>query len=171
MKMNVTLSEFKAIKKLAAERKAKRQAKALTLWPIERKPRKLRAIKTPRQRLRARLDALWSILIRRRDVRLYSGICVICHNRPIQVAYHIVSRKDDATRWDMDNGCGSCAPCNYFEFLNRGHKVRDKHIAIFGIERVEWLEARARVIANFSLQELEDIEVDLKRRIQTGDYQ
>lgn len=173
--MTEMLSDFRArvhAKRIAAQtRRLKRAAKAAVLWPKPAQasrslPAKLRpATLTPRKRLRAKLDALWSIFIRKRDFRLHGGVCRICGIRPIQVAYHIVPRGDDATRWLPENGCGACSPCNYWELRNRGRRVRDRHIALFGLDNIEALEAKSRTTANFELEDLERMLEDFKRRI------
>lgn len=177
--IRLSQAEFNAIKRKIADRKAKRLEKGLALglrkpvaaskdapgraiWPRKSK-------RTPRQNLRDRLDHLWSVLIRRRDNKLYAGICVICRRRPISVAYHIVPRGDDATRWDTENGCGACYPCNRGEQMNR-HRYRRKHIAIFGLEKIERLDAKSATTARFSMADLEEIEANIKRLIQTGAY-
>ena len=155
--VHVPLSEFKRIRALAAGRKAKREEKRATLpWGLREVGAPLvkkRSSKTRRQILRTKLDTFWSYAIRLRDRILY-GRCRICDKNPIEVAYHIVPRGDDATRWDLENGCGACHNCNRGEQMNR-LKYRRKHVLIFGADKIEALEAKARTKAKFSIEDLE----------------
>lgn len=164
-------------KKLAAHtRRLKRAARAAVLWPERaRTPpavarKRTKVAPSPRKRLRAKLDALWGLFIKKRDCLRTGGICAICGIKPIDSAYHIQPRGDDSTRWDIENGVGSCHGCNYWEMKNRGRRVRDRHISIFGLEKIERLEAKARILANFELLDLERIYADLKRRIEKGEW-
>ena len=163
----VSASEFKRIRAIAAGRKAKRDEKRETLpWGIRAAaaPVVKRKAKTRRQLLRERLDALWSFYIKLRDRIAYKGLCRICGTRAIAVAYHIVPRGDDATRWDTENGCGACAPCNRGEQLNRS-AYRTKHVEIFGAAKVEYLERQARTTAKFSIPDLETKVMEIKEAI------
>lgn len=154
-------AEFDRIARLQREkssaRKSKRAAKALTLWPApaaaSHKPRR---IATARQRLRARLDTLWSLVIRKRDNRATGGLCRICGTRKIECAYHITPRSADATRWDLENGVGACHACNYGEQQNR-LAYREKHVVLFGAAKIEYLESASRKIVRFSMADLQEI--------------
>lgn len=164
--MRVSLDEFKRLKALAAGRKAKRAAKALTLWPrATPTPRRPRRVLTPRQRLRARLDALWSLVVRKRDARATGGLCRICGVRAIEVGYHLVPRGADATRWNLENGVGACHNCNRGEQMNR-LAYREKHVVLFGVAKMEYLERESRRLARFSTEDLERIYDDLKKELQ-----
>lgn len=159
MMVRLSRAEFNRLVRLsrekAAARKAKRAAKALTLWPAAA-PRRPRCVPTTRQRLRARLDALWSLVVRKRDARATGGLCRICGTRKIECAYHIHPRGADATRWDLENGVGACFACNYGEQQNR-LAYREKHVVLFGRGKVEYLEAAARKISPFSMADLQEI--------------
>ncbi len=159
--MRVSLDEFKRIRSLAAGRKAKRAAKAMTLWPKAAATHRPRRVLSPRQRLRAKLDALWSLVVRKRDTRMTGGLCRICGVRAIEVGYHIVPRGADATRWDLENGVGACHNCNRGEQMNR-LAYREKHVVLFGPAKMEHLEWKARQVAKFSTADLEQIYEALK---------
>lgn len=145
----------------AGLKKAKRAAKALYLWPkrgMDATPGVRKSPRTPtaRQRLRARLDALWSLVVRKRDAMRTGGLCRICGVRQIEVGYHLIPRGSDATRWDLENGIGACHNCNRGEQLNR-LKYRQKHVELFGAALIEKLEAKARTLAKYSMADLEEI--------------
>ena len=54
-----------------------------------------------------------------RPVRAYTkkeyGKCPFCKVKPIQVAFHFISRRRYATRWIWKNLIGSCKTCNWWE--------------------------------------------------------
>lgn len=167
----MSLKDFMAKKRAAEERKEKRQAKSLYLWPNYRRVAARGKVKTPRQKLRDKIDELMSVLVRRRDSKKTGGLCVICLNRPIDCCYHIISKQcGDAIRWDLDDCVASCFRCNYAEMRNR-NRYRRIHIKLFGREKIEALEAKAATTVHFSMADLEAIRADLTRRIQTGQYE
>ncbi len=176
---------MKRCRALAADRKAKREEKRKTL-PWAEPPEEIlhgpwtkgrvlthgtfkgylvvkRPAKTRRKLLRGKLDDLWAFFIKLRD-RIQFGRCRICNVRPIEVAYHIIPRGDDATRWDEENGCGACHQCNRGEQMNRS-RYRAKHVTIFGSQLVEKLEAKARVRAGFTLTDLENMVASFTAKI------
>lgn len=165
----LTLKEYYA---RAGARKAQRAGKAAWLWA--KRPTKATAASvrrpqrppTPRQRLRARLDALWALVVKKRDRKVWVN-CRICGGRPIEVAYHIVPRGDDATRWALDNGVGACAPCNRGEQLNRS-RYRSKHVRLFGESKMRDLEARARQTVKYSLADLQQMHDGLQALLGAG---
>lgn len=90
-----------------------------------------------------RLDGLWGLAIKLRDKKV-SPLCRICAIRYADTAYHIVPKqRGNAIRWLLENGTFSCTPCNFGEQMNRS-LYRDKHIVIFGKDRVEAIELIAR---------------------------
>lgn len=168
----------------AADRKSKRQAKAGTLWaryakkrpqasiwrkwggkgagggesttggpprqPIGRKKR----ILTPRQRIRAQLDALWSLAVRLRDRRAHGPLCRLGCGRIAVLGYHLVPKqRGDSIRWLLENGVAACSNCNGAELLNRS-LYREKHVQIFGRDLIERLEEIAREKVQFKMPDL-----------------
>lgn len=149
-----TLAEAIQGSQRSKERRAKRSAK-----------RREMGMGPTRTTVRAQLDHLWSLVIRRRDRIANAGYCLICRVRPIQVAYHIVPRADDTTRWDLENGVGACCECNYAEQMNR-LKYRYKHIEIFGEKKIDMLEKKSRGMAKFSLADLISMRDALKAKLE-----
>ena len=150
--------EFWLARQAAAKiRKEKRKAKAKELWPI---PQSMSLVKK-------RLWNLISLYVRLRDSVLFGGLCLICHIRPIQCAYHIVPSNDGAgTRWDWDNNIvGACHACNYGEMRHR-FKYRLKHIQIFGAERMAALEIKASKTVKYSKADLLDLTAEIKLKIE-----
>ena len=176
----VSREEFNRIARLqrekAAARKARREEKRAglpwgkekVLWvgspPCQPFAPKRRRAPSPRQLLRAKLDSLWAFLVKLRDRLAFGGLCRICGRRAIEVAYHLIPRGDDATRWEPENGVGACAPCNRGEQLNRS-RYRAKHVRLFGKELIERLEEKARTRAMFTMADLEGIREKLTSMI------
>ncbi len=175
--IRVPKSEMERIRKLAADRKAKREEKRKSLpWGAEvvpDKPRRPRRKKSAIEIAWDRNDALWSEAVRRRDTRLYGPRCRICGQttssvRAIMVGYHLVPKKRGAiVRWLLENGVQGCSRCNYGERMNPG-KYRDKHVALVGLPLMEALEARARQAVHFALEDLLAIGAWLKAVIEAG---
>ena len=163
--LRVSPEEMKRIRKLAAEKKAKRQEKAQTLWkPIEPASSMLPAIfraakknirkKSPRELQIKKNDDLWSAAIRKRDAFRYGPICLLCGKvRPL-VGYHNIPKKRGmAIRWLLENGVASCSPCNGAERWNPS-LYREKICALVGENMVKAIEFRAHTTANFSMDDL-----------------
>lgn len=137
--------------------------------------------------LRGQINDLWSIIIRRRDNRLYDGWCRIClikyevigreygKIRRIEQGYHIVPRGDDAVRWLLINGVGSCGPCNYGEKMSREREssrmaYREIHVALIGEPALKEIERLANTTIHFAHTDLLDKREEFRRRIRIGDY-
>lgn len=176
--VRVPKEEFARIRKLAADRKAKREEKRKALpWGAEKaaepKARKARRKKSLVEIAWDRNDTLWSLAVRQRDTAKYGRRCRICGQTPESnhsslVGYHLVPKKRTAgIRWLLENGVQGCSRCNFGERMNPG-KYRDKHIALVGLPLVEALEARARVSVQFRLDDLLAIGAWLKAVIEAG---
>lgn len=174
--VRVSREEFDRIKKLAAERKAKREEKRKTLphgkWPKaesakEKKPRKrkkrgLREIQWDKN------DSLASAAALRRDLIKYGPRCRICGKQRKLEWYHLVRKaRSCAIRWLLENIVAGCSPCNGGEFFHPS-LYRDKHIALVGKPMVEAIEARAREGAKYSYADLVEIGKWLKAVIETA---
>ena len=174
--VRVSQSEFDRIRKLIAERKAKREEKRKTLPHgshrpeelVDPKERKKRRKKTPRQIQIEKNDNLASLAARRRDLLKYGPLCRMCGKAKDLVGYHVVSKKRSmAIRWLLENIIAACASCNFGEMMNRS-AYRDKHIVLLGKDVVEAIEARARGGADFSMPDLVEIGRWLKAVIETA---
>ena len=67
-------------------------------------------------------------------------MCRICFKRPGNVAYHLIPKqRGHGVRWLVENGVLACSQCNFGEMINRA-SYRDKHIFLFGKDRVEGIE-------------------------------
>lgn len=118
----------------------------------------------------AKLDHLTSLYVRRRDRGVHAGLCLVCVAKqrlglldrapePIQVAYHIMPRADQATRWHLQNVIGACVRCNGGEKWSRTRaslrdRYKDIHIEIVGFQVYEELEQLAKTTADFSVADL-----------------
>lgn len=179
--VRVPKAEMDRIRKLAADRKAKREEKRKALpWGADKcggesppkAPPKKRRKKSLVEIAWERNDTLWSLVIRSRDTRLYGRRCRICGQKEgpgvVMVGYHLVPKKRGAIiRWLLENGIQGCSRCNFGERMNP-LKYRDKHIALVGLPMMEALEARARTTAQFRLDDLLAIGAWLKAVIEAG---
>lgn len=179
--VRVPKEEFVRIRKLAADRKAKREEKRKALpWgaakaedPKPPKARKARRKKSLVEIAWDRNDTLWSLAVRQRDTAKYGRRCRICGQTPESnhsslVGYHLVPKKRGAiVRWLLENGVQGCSRCNFGERMNP-LKYRDKHIALVGLPMMEALEERARTTAQFRLDDLLAIGAWLKAVIEAG---
>jgi 5-methylcytosine-specific restriction endonuclease McrA len=118
--------------------------------------------------LRDRLWEIFSQYIKLRDKLLNNGLCRICGKKPIQCAYHIipVSHGHDAIRYDPENVVGACNGCNNGERLHR-LKYREKHIAIFGAELYEKIQAKARLTIQLREPDFRRLIEEFKSKIET----
>ena len=75
--------------------------------------------KASRKTIVKKLDAIFSIYIRRRYAKNNIAECVTCgkrdHWKNLQ-AGHFMSRKHYATRWDEDNVEVQCMACNVYRY-------------------------------------------------------
>lgn len=163
----MTIQEYAEQQKRAKQRKAKRIAKRREL-----------GLGPTRTTVRAQLDHLWSLAVRRRDRKTHAGFCRVCmvkiqlgfrigSPRPAEVAYHIVPRGDDMTRWLLSNGVAACSQCNWGELQSRTRTstkahYRALHAAMIGERELCILESLAKQTANFSLADLIELREKLK---------
>ena len=117
----------------------------------------------------AKIDSVFSIMIRMRGKKKTGGKCEICFKRPIEVCFHWVSRGDYATRWLPENACASCRGCNYEETF-RKQKYRDIFIARFGLSERERIEGLARSNKKFSANELIEMIKNFERGLSDGNF-
>lgn len=106
--------------------------------------------------IKAQLDHITSLLVRRRDRLVHAGLCLVCMAKqrlglldrapePIALAYHILPRGDGLLHWDLRNIIGACVRCNGGELWSRTKaSLRDRyeriHIEIVGDDVYEALK-------------------------------
>ena len=82
------------------------------------------------------------------------------------LGYHITpAGRGDAVRLLAENVAWACRDANCGEHYHRS-LYRDKHIAVFGLERIERIEAKAREIVKYSMAELLTLREDIKARLE-----
>ena len=104
--------------------------------------------KASRKTIVKKLDAIFSIYIRRRYAKDDIAECVTCgkqdHWKSLQ-AGHFMSRKHYATRWDEDNVEVQCMGCNVYRY---GEQYKfSKHI---GEIKADALLIKSRQVQKFS---------------------
>ena len=133
------------------------------------KPKKKRK-KSERSRLRKELDKLFSLFIRTRDKRRFAGKCAFACGRPLEVAFHFLSRGNLQTRWNTDNAVGSCRGCNFNEVSDRreARKAywRGWHVAFVGEVRRLELEDIARLTTKWDAADLGLIRTYLAEKLE-----
>ena len=156
-----------------ASRKAKRALKQAVLFPVKRRKPKMRLIgdlirKGP---LKTQIVRLLGLL----DRKLNGPGCrlgILCpayarigpHNG--DRAYHIEpQQRGDAARFVPENVIWTCNAANYGEFRNR-NAYGEKHIALFGEERIARIKAIAKTTRQYPRAELLQMRRDLRRRIE-----
>ena len=117
------------------------------------------AKKTPRKKLVATLDKLFSLAVRAKAEKNYGG-CFF-DGKPIEHCFHFVTRSKHSVRWDFTNAEGSCAGCNFrMEF--DPHPYIQWYIRKHGLPAYEDLIRRSNERAGFSLADLEKRVAELK---------
>lgn len=186
----ITRSEYAAIKRKAAAKKARRadnvgfmaEVKAagspasgstlpqaapgavkgpLTPRTPVRKPRKA---KSERKRLVAQLDAVFSLYIRMRDRAKTKGACVLGCGFIEQCA-HLITRAKHSVRWDPRNASGQCAGANIRHEYDP-NPYTSWYIRQHGLEAYEALVRDSNRIAKFSNDQLRGILADLKSKME-----
>ena len=109
-----------------------------------------RGKKSPRRKLVAELDRVFSLYIRAK-----SKVCVFC-GKPTEHWFHIITRAKYAVRWDESNAVPSCAGCN-FRMEYDPHPFIKWYIDTYGLPAYEDLILRSNKIAKFSADDLQNM--------------
>lgn len=108
--------------------------------------------KASRKTIVKKLDAIFSIYIRRRYAKNDIAECVTCgkqdHWKSLQ-AGHFMSRKHYSTRWDEDNVEVQCMGCNVYRYGEQ--YLFAKHL---GEDKADSLLVKSRQIQKFTDIEL-----------------
>lgn len=104
-------------------------------------------------------DEVFSKFIRYRDMKDGKVVCFICGDRiPFAEAQamHLIDRDQMPTRYDEINVNGGCADCNCFDHKHRS-RYWNKMIATHGIEVIDELSNKSRMLQKFMRFELQEI--------------
>lgn len=158
--MRVSAAEFERSRKIFNERKTKRQAKAKEIWAKKPKSWNAAAIKKE-------LDAICSIVVRRRDSKKTGGLCVFNCGRPIQCAFHFIRKSRSLKlRYDLRNIVGSCMACNgYMEHCEGPFWTW--YAKTHGIEKMESLQIESHGAANWPRSKFAEIRAFLKKELES----
>ena len=111
--------------------------------------------KPTRKSLIKKLDAVFSIYIRRKNAINDIAQCITCgkkdHWKKLQNG-HFMSRKHYATRWDEDNVEVQCSACNVFRYGEQ--YLFAKHL---GNEKADMLLAKSRETVKFQDWEIQEM--------------
>ena len=116
-------------------------------------------MKSQRKKIEKELDSLW-----RRYILLRDKKCKVCGKGINLQAHHIFSRKHKSTRWDVENGIALCSGHHLFAH-QEPEEFRRKVISLVGEQKYEELYQKSRVVARFSLEELEEMKRTLEEMI------
>jgi len=129
-----------------------------------------RGNKSPRRKLVAELDRIFSLYIRARDNKHYNGICPLCKTRPIEINFHVFPRKNMPTRWDERFCYGADRGCNYNEFIDRTEKNKARwraiYIGLMGEELYAKGEELSKSIAKYSTADLEAMIAEYRGKLE-----
>lgn len=163
------MTDFAAIRAVAATKKAKRAEKAKTLWPKAGKAGKPKKRKIKRGPLKAQIVRLLGLL----DRKINGPYCRLAEECPRfaeesahegQVAYHVwPAGSGDFVRLSPIAVVWACSSANYGEYRHR-LRYHDKHERLFGKERMETLRAMSYVMKKYAMGEL----LEMRERLKTA---
>ena len=110
--------------------------------------------KTQRQKVRHKLDKLWSQKVRS------IGKCEFCGSKDSLNGHHIYSRTNLATRWDLNNGVCLCSGCHVFRSLSAHKSPMEFSEWLIEQRGEEWLSElrlKAKSVVKYTIADLEDI--------------
>lgn len=172
-----------------AERRAKKASRAVDAWKLRQAAASAagRSLKIAQPKSKTllfkQLDHLCKLIVFRRDMKRFSGYCLVCvikrelgltkePPRPITTPYHVLPRGDKAVRWDIRNVIGSCGGCNYGELKSRATsagkaRMRVIHSLIVSETVLLDLEALAKTTVHFSTADLIALRDKLKAQLES----
>ena len=148
-----------------AMRKASRAAKGLAIFGVRGRVEDgiIKPLVRDFKTMVALLDRAFSAVIIARDKNFFET-CPFCSVRPIQCAFHFVTRGKHSVRWNLQNAVGSCFDCNglyeadddFVRYANSWFVDR------FGQAVWDDLQRESNRIAKYSGDELEALLIELK---------
>lgn len=191
--MNLSKSDFNAIRAKAKARKDKRAVRVAdnraiftTATPIpdevrdiyREQPKKKRRKPSARKQAFARLKASCTLFVLLRAKQRTGGLCevkVICGGEnPATLAYHIQpAATGNAVKYDVRNLVGACSSCNGGEYFDRKRGTYDRwtarHKELQGQEVYELIKALAGR-KQISTVEANEMNEALRLRVERGHF-
>ena len=128
--------------------------------PVPARPRD-KAV-TPRAVLKQRITDACHMAVR----LMSKGSCPFFPTEPVQCAYHIIRKaRGHMVRWDPENIIGASNKANAGEHFHPA-KYRAWHVEMFGAERIERLEARAKLETHWGTDDLRVMLAFWKHRLE-----
>ena len=106
--------------------------------------------KRSKSTLRRLLDTEWSRVIRLRER------CARCSTDKNLQAAHIFSRRNLATRWDLDNGLPLCYACHFYWAHKEPVYFMDLVKEYLGEVKLMFLRQKASSVKKWTVEEMED---------------
>ena len=124
--------------------------------------------KNPRKALKAKLDKLWSAVIRKKYPR-----CVVCGKSDNLNAHHCIVRKaqSDGVRWLVENGVSLCVGCHLFKLHGQQADKAwlENYLCIINDlvseTQQELIQEIGHKINKFSIDDLEQIKAELEEQL------
>ena len=110
--------------------------------------------------LKKRIDRIFSEYIRERD----GNRCVLCGSSLRPQCGHLFSRVALNTRWDEENSFCQCSGCN-LRHEHDSYPYNNWFIEKFGKDKWDEIHRRWNTVKQWTMQELEDKEVELKMKL------
>lgn len=146
-------------------RKAKRAAKSLAIFGAGGRTEDhiIRPLIRDFKTMVALLDRAFSAVVIARDKNFFEA-CPFCSVRPIQCAFHFITRGKHSVRWNLQNAVGSCFDCNGLYEADDDFVVIAKawFVDRFGQQVWDDLQRESNRIAKYSNDELEAMLAELK---------
>lgn len=125
--------------------------------------------KNPRKALKAKLDKLWSAVVRKRYPR-----CVICGKSENLNAHHCIVRKaqSDGVRWLPSNGVTLCVNCHLFKLHGQQADKAwlENYLCIVNNlvcdEAQKMIQDIGHRVNKFSIDDLEQIKSELEKELE-----
>lgn len=120
-------------------------------------------MKTPRQKLKDKIDKIHSKLIRKLETK-----CVTCNSEENLQCGHLFTRTAMSTRWDIEedgNSHAQCSGCNLRHEYD-SYPYNNWYITKFGKDKWDELYARHKSTKKYSIVEMEELYKTLKQKLE-----
>lgn len=110
--------------------------------------------KTPRKKLIAYLDSLWSSLTKRAAEIKGELFCQWCGKSENLQSDHIINRHKHSTRWRLENCILLCAGCHLFRKKREPYAWAGIVLKKYGQDRLDFLEEMSRSTEKVDLEQV-----------------
>ncbi len=117
--------------------------------------------------LKDQLENLWKEYCLERD-----KYCQYCGSKDNLQVHHIVSRKNNSVKYDVENGITLCKRCHSRISLNPTARIEFMiwYIKKYSLEKLEYLQMKSKEIKQWKISELEEEIENLKEKIKENEW-